>query len=96
MNYWCVFPPYGVRPFFWAVDAMPRLYQPQPLHDGRNKKKIGLESGNRDRLSQGSEQIENVYTADATPSQLAPGASGSDTGGKGVFLLSLMVQRSQS
>jgi hypothetical protein len=38
-------------------------------------------------------RIENVYTADATPSQLAPGASGSDAGGKGVLWALLMVQR---
>jgi hypothetical protein len=49
MNYWCVFPPYGVKPFFWAVDAMSRLYQLQPLHDGCNKEKIGQGLDNLDR-----------------------------------------------
>ena len=90
------FPPIGGRAFFSAVEAVPRLYQLQPLHDGCNQKKDGQESGKRDRLSLLDKEIENVYTADATPSQLAPGASGSESGGKGVLRALLVVQRSQS
>jgi len=52
--------------------------------------------GNLDRLSLAGKEIENVYTANATYSPLAPGASGVDAGGKGVFLLLLKVQRPQS
>jgi hypothetical protein len=43
------FPPYGVKPFFWAVEAVPNHYQHQPLHDGCNQKKIGQELGKHDR-----------------------------------------------
>jgi hypothetical protein len=75
---------------------VPNHYQLQPLHDGRNKKKIGQELGNRDRLSQGSEQIENVYTNDATASQLAKRGNGIDAGSEGVLWGLPMLQREQS
>ena len=64
---------------------MSGLYQLQPLHDGCNQKKDGQELGNLDRLSLIGKEIKNVYTADATPSQLAPTTSGVDADGKGVL-----------
>ena len=87
------FPPLWGRAFFWAVGVVPRLYHRKPLHDGCNKEKIGQLSGNRYRPSLAGKKIENVYTARATYSLLAPGASGRDAGGKAIFLPLLMVQR---
>jgi hypothetical protein len=41
MNYWCVLPPIDIFRIFPAVEAVPNLYQHQPLHDGCNQEKIG-------------------------------------------------------